>query len=440
MGLYLIGVFIIGLVIYRANKQALPCYWIILNTLLLPVVSFLDGVMDIRDTMIAEGKQSAVLNLLLILLLLLEFKSTVRRIHKFNAVLISLLLLVITFLLWSIYHGSRDTLMESLLSQRNYVTLMLLPLYVYVVGVSTRLAKFLCLFILLCELILATFTHYTGYHLYLFQYLPGQGLGFEDEFSSGTFKSYTLLSSFLVVIQAIISSEYLILRKISSRFFLGVTIITGLVIMMLGSRLGMFCFFIDLILPALLNYNYNKLFLLSISVLGIIVMVTAFSLSSMLSTNDAENGFERNLIGIAEKFNTKSVNYGKTTDSMSSDLFNDYFNFDPLGQGLTANQDVEHAYGDENYAVDARLAFILVEYGWLYFIFVLSFFISFYRAYTKPLAKSFKHCVFVITTILVLQSVTNDGFYDKALFGIWGIYAYYCLQSQIEQNRKRTLI
>ena len=176
---------------------------------------------------------------------------------------------------------------------------------------------------------------------------------------------------------------------------------------------------------AFFNYKKNMRFIFLMISLCAILFVKVLSLTDT-NISDETSGFSRNLIGLSEKFSKK--NKSTTTDEMSSDLISRYWDYNPFGRGKTAYANVEVAYGNINYMVDSRPAFFLVEYGWLYILLVLLYYITNIKILFSKLDTPSKYSILVLFLALLFMSVTDDGIYDSVLFFMLICYEFYCLK------------
>ena len=78
--------------------------------------------------------------------------------------------------------------------------------------------------------------------------------------------------------------------------------------------------------------------------------------------------------------------------------------------------------------VDSRPAFFLVEYGWLYILLVLLYYITNIKILFSKLDTPSKYSILVLFLALLFMSVTDDGIYDSVLFFMLICYEFYCLK------------
>lgn len=424
MLVYQILILVLGVFLYRKNKGLIPCFWFILQTICLPIPVFLTGAILDQDILNAYGQQNAVLNLLLLALLIIEFRNL--KIYKVNLadLFVTLLYLFFYAIFWGCYH---HTNFDFFIAQKDFLTKILVILYLVLIDKTTvkQIVVTFCV-VAFVEVLIAFSNHYLGFHLYAFHYISGLGdIGYADVYTSGTFKRFSNLSAYLVVSQAILSSEFFVHKRISTRMFVCVSILLGLLTIFTGSRLGLIVFVLVMMATAFFNYKKNMRFIFLMISLCAILFVKVLSLTDT-NISDETSGFSRSLIGLSEKFSKK--NKSTTTDEMSSDLISRYWDYNPFGRGKTAYANVEVAYGNINYMVDSRPAFFLVEYGWLYILLVLLYYITNIKILFSKLDTPSKYSILVLFLALLFMSVTDDGIYDSVLFFMLICYEFYCLK------------
>lgn len=437
MTIYLIILFIVGLILYKIDKGLIPCYWLILQTLCLPIVVVLSGAMEDVDILNAYGQQNRIINILLLVLLILNSSFTIKDLYQFRFIIISIFILFLISFMWILYHNAINVDIYD--EPRNFLMRLLLIVYMFVIRKTT--AKQLVItfsIITVIELIIALLNHYCGIHAYIFQYyIPS--VEFTDVYTSGTFKRFNILGCYLCIIQSILSVEYLLKKKSNMRFFNISTIIIGYVIFLTGSRISLIVFILSLIIPIVINFKQHRFYIVFFSILFITLIQVTFSLSSSSLTDQGGTGIQRNLVGLNYKFKNKNT-HNKTTDNLSSFLISTYATLDPFGQGKTANQNTESAYHDPMYAIDSRFAYIFVERGWLYFLVFLSYFYFVFKYVINNVAPINRRGIIITFVNLIILSITDDGIYDPLLFMVFISYGYMCIKKTKKHANEKNFI
>ncbi len=425
MFFYLVFLFIVGVITYVVSKGAIPCYWFVTQSLGLPIAAYISGALLDEDILESYRKVTSVFEILLFLFLMLESFSNRNKLNSAKGPLICVVLLILFQIIWGTYHLTSKSFFSMISPQRYIVVFLFIPLYLYFVNkTSTSIIKNTVLVTLIAELLLAFVNHFAGIHLYLFQQINLYGLGFEGEYTSGTFKRFNNLAAFLVVIQSAITTEYVFEKRIDWKKFLLFTVPITYVVFITGSRNALITLFFVVGFPFILKKQYKKIAILFVPLIIFLVLLV-LRVGSKGTTGDATSGIERNLIGLSEKFDKKNANYGVGTYNMNMELIEKYGTLNPLGQGLTANRDIEKAYGNKNYFNDSRLGFYYVEYGWLYILLLISYWISVYNFFVKTLKGESKKSLLNMFVGLLLLAVTDEGIFNMLLFGMLGMYSYY---------------
>lgn len=430
MIIFLLIELILGFVIYAKKPGFLPCYWLILSTLALPIVANLGHATSMDDVNATYGIQSRALLLLFGICLLLSYKTTMVTIKKLSLPIFIAFCLVFIRIVWTGYHNSNMSIIDIVYDERYYFFTLIVPVFMYSLKRTTlRQIGITLVVITLVEIIFALLNHYLNFHLYSFHYFTNDIM--KDVFTSGTFRRFSVLAAFLGIVQVFVATSFFIKREIKLKTFLFMTISVGIIVAMTGSRTGFYAFLLANILPLLLNYRTNKKYVLGASFLAFLLVAYIFTLSVTLTTKDADNGIDRILYGMVEKTNKKSADYGEGTDNMTYELIGKYATINPLGNGLSANCNPSIAYKMNHVQDDCALAYIIVDKGWLYALFCLLYFICLYKTLTKSLPDKARQSVAVIFFITAIMSVTDEGIFNMVNLTLVFLFAYWCEQDEL---------
>ena len=426
MNIYLFLIFIVGIIIYYKDKGFIPCYWFILQTVFLPVTAYFANVVSDDQLGPAYGKVNAVLSMLLLFFIFIELNANKKKQNHLKIPLLGTALLITVSFLGYVYHSSQARVLDILYSQRIYLFYILIPLYLFVVSKTTRKHIVITLLVVIAiELIIELLNHLFGIHLYMYHMRTSLGVNL-DVFTSGTFRRFSNLAAFYATIQLFLSNEYLIKRRIKPRFFYAMSLFIGFGVIITGSRNGLYVYFFSLIVPAIIGFQKNVKFIFVILVSAVFLLSIIFSFENSLSSMDENSGLIRNLVGIKEKVDKRSFGYGAGTDNLNYELIERYFNLEPFGLGKTINSNrlPNEVYGGR-YSDDAKIAYFFVEYGWLPFLCLILFWISFYKYYVLQVGR--KNSKLIITSFisLLLLSITDEGIFSTLLFSMVAFYAYY---------------
>ncbi len=246
----------------------------------------------------------------------------------------------------------------------------------------------------------------------------------------GTFAGFNVMTNHLAIFFFILSYDYLECKGLKRRLYYLMAFLIGLMIAMSGSRMCLLLF-VFTIFYFIFIYQSKKYFLtvllISICFIGVYIIGNK---SYIGERADDGTGFERNLIGIIDLANSDDLSEGSTL-SMSAYLLLFEFQSPLLGNGEAYRSGYYYGdpdttpYKNENvYQVDARLAFMLVEYG----IIGLSLFFYLYSSifkgcylYSKEHRKSL---YWGAGMYFLFFSFTDPGFWDLLMFSVLPIYVF----------------
>lgn len=427
---YLIAIMLMGLLLYKWKKGLLICYWYILNTLCLPLITIACGAITDEEILIAYGRQNAMLNILFCVIFVCEVIRKRFFLFDYLKYALPILLIGIYTLFWCLFNNANFDLF---ISNKSFVYKTIIIVFLFASSNTTaNQIKYTFLFVLIVELIVALLNNYLDIRLYISHYFLESKQLFANEFVSGTFKRFSDLAGFLSCLFVVLCCEYFVKNRISTKNFFPLIVMTSYVILLTGSRSALLISISSFIIFPIKDFKRHKKFVLLITIL----LFYLFSLVLHATLNNSEittesNGIERNIIGLSNKFSKK--NKQETTDDMSGDLLSKY-GISLFGQAKTVHKSVESAYGDENYAVDSRLAFFIVEYGIVYLFLSLFWFYNSSYLSMRHLTKNDKQNINILFLLMLMLAITDDGLYSNVIFFSIIIYIYYNNKLLYEQN------
>lgn len=193
-------------------------------------------------------------------------------------------------------------------------------------------------------------------------------------------------------------------------------------------------FFFTYGLCCIINWEkHRKELLLSISLFAFII--TFFiALSNFVLENSSIEGLNRTMEGFLSLVNSDKGSTNSTFD-LSIYLLDQYFDTGGVfGNGYAERGDF--AYGTfgvvslNNFVADARIAYLLVEYGLLGFSLYMITFYSFFS--DMKTRKDFTNCrtkLFVCYCYYFVLSLTEAGFFDRIFLPYMFIFAFTCLRT-----------
>lgn len=431
MAVFLLFELFAGLLLYRIKSELLPCFWLILQTLALPLVAYMAGVSCDEEIGPAYGQQNKIVILLFVICIVIDFYKYKQWIRSFDNVIIFSLLIVIIRLLWEFNYNTHTSILEIIYSERYSFFILLLPIILFCSNTTTQQLSYTIIAIVFIEIFMMFINYYLHIYLYSYHYfLPDNSY---NTAISGTFRRFSVLAAFLAIIQSFVSNIYIIHKYIKIHIFLFFTLCIGCSIAMTGSRTGFYAYILSIIIPALFHYKSNRLLLGSFLIGGICSLLIFSTFKTSNTTKDAENGFERIMYGIIEKTNKSSYAYGEGTDNMSYDLVKKYATINPLGNGYSSKFDPESAYKMSHVQDDCILAYLFVDKGWLYCLCYFMYFFTIIKTITSQLYLEQVQGVYIMFFIALLITFTDEGIFSNLNFGLITLYAYWLNRKNIEE-------
>lgn len=308
----------------------------------------------------------------------------------------------------------------------------------------TSLFKFMG--VLLLIQVIGALLNINGIHTYLTFYIPydylldnGELYSGEEGLAMGTFPSPVFLSNFCTTLFLFVSLEYFSDKIIFRKQYFVVAIVIVFLVIVSGIRVSIVLYFLILWLCCLLYIKKHSVMLISITLIGLISYILLLSIDiKNLDSGEENAGILRQISGLA-----KAVQASETTETgttgLTAYLIDNYFGRSPIiGNGLSYKG--QYAYGNfrtvalTNFKADARLAFILVEYGIIgAFLFLLYFFSILLFLNTK-VAKYEKKKLFICFCYYFILTIVDPGFFDRLNFPLMFLYALCVLDRNLVTN------
>lgn len=340
-----------------------------------------------------------------------------------KVIIIPLLLLILFLTVQSFIIGFRPT-----------------PLYINIMNILWNIAPFLLLLIdkrvrpnrdsfihyiiiFVCVQLLFSLFNYMGFRIY------GEYSGlFDDSLICGSFVRYNHMTNYLSIFFFVLTYEFFKCDRIDVKTYYFTAFLIGLLIALSGSRMTFFLF------------AFTYLFFFCVSHGKKVIILTCLGIVSLFSTyvigNDkyyGENadegtGLERNLIGVIDLANSDDLSEGSTL-ALSAYLLMDMFNSPIIGNGRSFKGDSFYgnpadSWNEGVFKTDARLAYMLVDYGIVGLLLFLLLFASVFKGcflFSEESSKSLYWGAFIY---LILFSLTDNGFWDHVVFSVLLIYAF----------------
>lgn len=424
----LLFLLLIGVALYFAKPKLFFLYWMGIQPYILPVFFFLfeDSLMPLDENYLPNlyFHYPNTLCSLMLLLFCVSYAKNNNRIYSFKIVMRPLSFLVLFLIIQNFVVGFRvGTLYANLINVLwNIAPFLLLLIDKRVRPSRDSFIHFVACFVYI-QLFFCTLNLF-GIRLY------GEVTGiFDDSLICGTFARYNHMTNYLSIFFFVFSYEYYVCRRISPKLYYLMAFLIGLLIVLSGSRMNFILFaFTAYFFFCILN---GKKTVITLSLIFLSLFGTYVINNDKFYGQEADDGtgLERNVIGIIDLANSDDLSEGSTL-SLSVYLLMDLFESPIIGNGK-AYRGGDNFYGhpkdilnEVTYRTDARLAFMLVDYGVVGLFLFLLLFVSLYRycfLYSKIKNKYFYGGAFLY---FVLFSLTDNGFWDYLVFSILFVYAF----------------
>lgn len=418
----------VGMYIYFAQPQRFFLYWLSIQPFVLPIIFVFFGgsMMPIEDNYMPKlyfSYQNTFSGLMLLLFCVSYVRNKEKT--KFLKVIQFPLLFILSFItfqhllvgfrLGTLYHNVIDVLWSC-------APFILLLIDKRVRPNREKLIRFIKIFVLVQFLF--SVLNLFGFRIY------GVISGiFDDELICGTFTRYNHMTNYLAVFFYVLSNEYFECKKISRKSYLIMTLLIGSLILYSGSRMALILFAFSLLF-FFLHYHGKKAGILTL--IGIISLFSIYIIGNdnfIGQKGDEGTGIERNIIGIVNLSNSDDLSEGSTL-AMSAYILFTHFNSPLVGNGKSYRP--EYYYGDPTdtyknefiYRTDARLAFMLVDYGIIGLLLFFYFYATLFKGCCLYSEEKSKYLYVGAFIYFFLFSLTDNGFWDYVVFSVLFIYVF----------------
>lgn len=427
---------LLGLILYFIRPKMFFIYWLSIQPYILPVFFILSpsSFTPVEDNFLPLyfGYPVSLGNLMLVLFIvaLLRVKGHVDNLK----ILVPPIMVMIVFLFFqSIWIGFN---ISALYTNYRWLLFSIAPFILLYIDKRTRphrysLLKFIHFFIIVQSIFCVL--NLLGYRIY------GDISGiFDDNLVCGTFTRYNHMANYLATFYLIVTYEFYEGKLIKRKNYLFMTIFIGGLILISGSRMNLILYTFIFLFFFFINHRVKYSILIFIAFFSAFCVYFIGNRSYSGQSGDEGTGFERNIIGITNLSNADDISEGNTL-ALSAYLLADKFESPLIGNGQAFRKnsyyDVTDEINEDAFKTDARLVFMLVEYGIIgLLLFLFIYFVIFKGTYMY----SYEHkrrlylCAFIY---FLLFSLTDNGFWDYTQFSIVLIYAF-----SIKMNEKRNII
>lgn len=426
--IYIFLSFAFGYLIAIKKPNLLFLYWLSLQPIIMPLYVFLfTSGLDLDSFDKLYFSYPIGVNLLFIFLFLIKFTQKRLPPVYYRTIIVPIILLLFFLILQGCYtHFSLPSILRTTLLSINTVC----PLLLLLIDKKYRperivLKKYVCFVIILqvsfCIL------NYFGITVYP---ILNQNESFSNHLISGTFGRYNHMTNYLTTIYLFITYEYFEKKEISVYIFILFSIAIGLIVLFSGARMSMVLFGFSIIVFFLLD-NIKRFHIGNLILLFTVLFVGwKYLIQSEVTSNSEANegtGVERNMSGLSN-FLQNDLEDDDSTVSLSFYLLTSYFNNPIVGNGYSYLGDdayyLNSAINQSAFIADARLAYMIVEYGLVGVLVYLLLYRGIYKSLLISCLKEDELIVKVGYIYFFICTLTEGGFFDVGIFTMLIIYCF----------------
>lgn len=424
--LYIFLTFIFGYFLYLKKPNVLCIYWLSLQPIVMPLFVLLFARdLDTESFDKLYFSYPVGVNYLFILILLLEL--TQKQLPKFEvkSILLPIALLVLFLIIQGLFtHFSLPSIVRnSILAFNTVCPLLLLILDEKFRPNSIALRKFV-IFVVGLQVVFCILNVF-GITIYP---LLNQEESFANHLISGTFGRYNHMTNYLTTLYLFIIYDYYEKKGISDFYFLLLSAVIGVIVLFSGARMSLvlliFTFFMFFFV-----YKRHHIWKLLILFVFLFVGWKFLMQSEVVSNKEADEGtgMERNIAGLSS-FIQNDLDDDDSTVSLSFYLLAFYFNNPVLGNGYAyMGEDayvVNSSINQSAFMADARIAYMIVEYGIVGVFLYVIMYLGIYKSLTNYSTDGDKRFYKMAFLYFFICTLTEGGFFDIGLFPMLYIYAF----------------
>lgn len=416
-----------GIVVYYARPKYFFLYWLAIQPYILPVffILFKDSMMPMSDNYLPNlyfGYPYPFCNLILLFFCVTYVKDNNER-GPFRVIVKSLLYLLFFLAIQNALIGFRPGV-----------------LYINIINVFENIAPFLL--ILINKEVRPkrdSFIHFIFVFVYIQLFFSLLNLAdiriyrdvsglYDDTLIAGTFTRYNHMANYLSIFFFVLTYEYYVCKRLSSKTYYIMAFLIGLLIALSGSRMTFILFVFTFLFFFCISHGKKVAILTSLGAVSLFSVFVMGNETFWGQKAEEGTGLERNLIGVIDLANSDDLSEGSTL-ALSAYLLMDKFNSPLIGNGKAFR--AENFYGhptdtwnEDIYRTDARLAFMLVEYGIVGLFFFLLLYASVFKGCSKFSDENRKILYCGAFLYFILFSLTDNGFWDNVVLSVLFIYVF----------------
>lgn len=439
----------IGLIIYLKKKDWVLLYWLFLLVFCLSPCAILTNTTTADELNALNYKLAVISRNYFAILILIELAKGKKFPHLFPIYKVLIIFSIYLFI-WSIItHFSLHAIWSAI---SELLSILLLLIYIVLnkneLPSSNDIISFFKLIIIVetFVIILNLFDIYifpSHYQSLIIEDLMGNLVEVNASKITGTFYRYNGLANFLTTIFLFISIEYFSKNYIKPLQYFILSVLFCIPIILTGAKISLVIFFLTFVLCGLFYLKKHTILTTAIVLTFFISFIFLKNINTA-SLNIDNAGIERQISGLSQFLNNTKSDESSTL-GLSNYLLNNYLERSPLiGNGYSYKGD--YAYGSignvvslQNFKSDARIAYILVEYGLFGFILYAYFFIKIFSYLQKNTVKQYRKNLIICFIYYSILTITEAGFFDRLCFPIIFLYFIY-YQQQINTKNELTLI
>lgn len=402
-------IFILGLLVYMIKPKMLFIYWMFIQPVLVPIVLYIFpiGIFEVFFEVYDQTYRAIALLFLVVLI------NEYRKGYKFHGSTLIILALFLVFYLFLIQYPTVNL---------NNITMLfcyIAPLMLLTMNISLCPNKDVFLKAIILLIILQGFfclLNTMGFSVYPVTKLIG-----DSKYLQGTFPRYNHMTNVLTTIFAVLAFEYFGSTKKKSTIFI-LTCIVGVIVFCSGAKMSVAQYFLILLACVLL---YAKKYFVQTLVSVIIFILIAPTVFQSLSSLNSE-GLNRIVDGFTE-ISTNKTKDDVSTVALSTYLLTRKFDNPIFGNGYEGKNEMAYSYSNCTLSVfksDARIAFVIVDYGLMGFLLYFLFFKKAYKFSVNGLPVLQKRKILFLFLCLILQTITDKGLFDPTIFPYLFLYPY----------------
>lgn len=405
-------IFLLGLVIYFSKPKMLFIYWMFVQPVVVPLVLYVFPI-NIFDIFFNIYDQTyRALALLFLVVLIAEYLKG----HKWRCQGLVLFAALLVFYLVLIQYPNVN------FNNMTMIFYYIAPCMLFSMNRNLCPDKDMVLKAIVVLIILQgvfCLLNITGFTVYPVSRQIG-----DSKYLQGTFPRYNHMTNVLTTIFAILAFE-LFGRNKQKNIIRMMTVVVGLIVIFSGAKMSVAQYFYILIVCVLL-YARKYFVQTLLSVLFFILIVPTIFTSLKKVDSDGLNRIVDGFTEIADSKNKGDV----STVALTTYLLTRKFDNPIFGNAYEGKNEMAYSYSNCTLTVfksDARIAFIIVDYGLIGLLLYIMFFKKSYDFCIQGVSQADKRKIMFLFLSLVLQTITDKGLFDPTIFPYLFIYPY-CLK------------